>query len=230
MIPNPYPGLFIDFEGSDGSGKSYFYEKAVKWLRSMGHIVMEVEEPGKDRWWGKRIYEDLNTPEGFHETDPIGFQKWFAIDSKENYEKNIIPGLRSGHIVITDRSRMSGICYGAQRTVFTGHKTTDEAMRRLMQVNESIIGEHFIWPDLCLIFDANPELCLERLKSKGVKLDAFETREKIVMVRANYGSFMNLFPASRAVLVDNDDRSEEEVFKDVMGHIEQLISLRKQNV
>jgi dTMP kinase len=223
MIPNPYLGVFISFEGTDGSGKSYLYEPTVDWLRETGASVEKVKEPGKDRRWGKRIYEELHRPEGFHKTDPIGFQSWYAIDSKENYVENVIPKLEQGYVVAADRSRLSGVCYGVIRSGLV-EKGVREAMLRLIQINEGIIGEHFIWPDLCLIFDAEPELCLKRLKSKGVKLDAFETKEKIAMVRANYRSFIDLFPASRAVLIDNNGRPEEEVLKDVKDHIEKLLA------
>lgn len=224
MIPNPYDGIFISFEGSDGSGKSYFYGKIVKWLRETRRGgVLEVKEPGKNRWWGKKIYEELHKPDGFHKTDPIGFQTWYARDSKENYKKNVIHALKHEKIVVADRSRLSGVCYGVIRSGLL-EKGSRESMLRLIQINEGIIGEYFIWPDLCLIFDADSELCLERLASKGNKLDAFETREKIVMVRANYRSFIELFPDSRAVLIDNNGRPEEEVFEDVKNHIQKLIS------
>ena len=226
MIPNPWPGMLINFDGSDGSGKTYFYEKAIKWLRERTKgVVATVKEPGADREWGKRIYDDLNLdkPGNFHETDPEGFQKWYAIDSKENYIENIIPRLKKGHTVITDRSRLSGICYGFNRTWSEDEREIRERLTRLVQINESILQEHFIWPDLCLVFDASPNLCIERLKSKGKKLDGHEKLGKILSVRANYHSFIKLFPGSRTVLIDNNGRSEEEVFADVIENIRELI-------
>ena len=52
------PGLFITFEGLDGTGKSTQLRRAVQYLRKCGHPVLVTREPGGTRT-GERIRDIL---------------------------------------------------------------------------------------------------------------------------------------------------------------------------
>jgi len=226
MIPNGLPGAFIVFEGMDGCGKTTIFEMLSRLLRhdpryraqgSMGLSenlivtsttkpieIVETKEPGKDRIWGGRIYEELPKPVGVHTLDPFGFQKWYALDSAENLETVIVPGLRLGKVVISDRFRPSMV-YGAQ---------SFKDIQGLMHMTEIIIGRHFIWPDLILIFDVPLGVAAKRLAKKGRPIDQYEQGPVLERVRRNYRFFADNYPNCHVIYAA---RSPEEILEEVLG-------------
>jgi len=216
MIPNPYGGIFIAFGGADGCGKSHFFDLTAQKLRLQGNNVITTKEPNKNGFWGKKIYEDLYKENGVHITNPIGFQKWYACDSRQNLVKTIIPALKKDFVVLTDRFRMS-CCYGVTARMDTENSRIKEELLRLVQINESILQEYFIWPDLYIVFDVSTKTCIERLKKKGRELDGHENEKRIEIVRRNYLLFTELFPVNCCV-VDNE-RDPKTVFTDIWNLI-----------
>ncbi len=217
MIPNPYPGTFIVFEGIDGCGKSKQKDLAFISLQGsnpeLGFGL--TKEPGKERFWGKRIYEDLfSGPDGLHQRDPETLQKWYACDSKEGLRNFIIPNLKEGRLVLCDRYRLS-MCYGAQDP---GH------IVGLLGMNERILGEDFIWPDAALIFDLEIETAMNRLREKGRSLDGFETTKNLERVRRNYRHFANRYPNCHLI---DANRPAEEISEDVIKIIQKIIKIKK---
>ena len=201
MIPNPYTGVFIVFEGIDGCGKTKQLELTQKWLCPKWTFA-SVKEPGKDRPFGARIYQDLRRPNGLHKTDPLGFQTWFACDSKENLQRNINPRLNARCIILADRFRPSMV-YGVNNT---------GDLEKLMTMNKQIIGEDFIWPDIIFIFDVFAETAIKRLKEKGRDLDEFEQRKFLERVRVNYLLFARIYPNCHII---NAEGPPEKVFEEV---------------
>ena len=213
MIPNPYPGKFFAFEGGDGCGKTEQLTRAHTWLSSANFdecSVVITKEPGKDRPFGKKIYEDLFTPGGLHETDPLGFQTWYACDSKEHMQDIVIPALRVGSVVLSDRFRPS-LVFGA--------KTPDD-IKDLMAMNQAILGEHFIWPDAVFIFDVSVATAISRSQKKGRQLDGHENRIILERVLANYRYFSKHYPSCHLI---DAERRPEEIFEDVTKIISSII-------
>jgi thymidylate kinase len=219
MIPNPYPGLFVVFEGCDGGGKSTIREMvgaailrdlAVK-LRSIGlsgniislnttrrlntQDIVLVKEPGKDRPIGAKIYEELFKPNGLHKTDPVGFQSWYALDSMQNLRENIIPALKASRIVLADRFRHSLVLSAKNR----------EDIERLMTTNQMIIGEYFIWPDVTFILEVDAKKAIERLRRKGVALDEFENEDHINRTIGMYRLLGDVYKNKNIVYIDNSE-------------------------
>lgn len=213
MIPNPYSGRFIALEGVDGCGKSKQFEQLVKWLRQRKVTVMETKEPNKKSCWGSRIYEDLASPNGLNQTDPFRFQMWYACDSKLNLREAVIPRLRAGCNMVTDRFRPSMV-YGAK---------TVEEIAKLMAMNQSVLGEDFIWPDATLIFDVSVETALQRLREKNRDLDEHERTRVLTRVRQNYLYFSSAYPGCHVI---NGERSPEEVFEEVKFVIAPMLKLK----
>ena len=110
MQKNSYPGKFIVFEGLDGSGQSTQAALLRDFLIKNGQEVVLTKEPTKDSLAGQKIREVLNKNT---EVSPMYLQGLFAEDRKEHLDKVIVPALKNGMIVISDRYFFSSFAFGS---------------------------------------------------------------------------------------------------------------------
>lgn len=206
---NSSPGAFIALEGPDGCGKSKQIEILQDLLLPDIQVVF-TKEPGKDRKHGKKIYEELGNkdPNSISKINPFEFQKWYTADSLDHLNNFVIPAMRLGKTVISDRFRPS-LVYGVMSKQ---EELIRQDIERLMNMNRAKLGFSFVWPGAVIIFDTDPQTCLTRLKLKNRDLDEFEKLETIVRVRRNYLIFAQMYP--NCYVIDGN-RSVEEVFLDV---------------
>ena len=96
--PNAFPGKLFIVEGIDGSGKSTQLALLTQWLRSEGYLVTFSE------WNSSPIVKDT-TKRGKRETvlTPLTFSLIHATDFHDRVEREIIPFLKGGAIVLADR-------------------------------------------------------------------------------------------------------------------------------
>ncbi len=222
MIPNVYPGAFIVVDGIDGCGKSKQFGMIVTWLRNfyslfdeLGRhiVVVETKEPDKNSVYGKAIYVDLANPQGVHATNLRGFQAWYACDSRENLEEVIVPGIKAGQVVVSDRFR-SSMVYGALRL---------DQIEELMRMNQDILGHLFVWPDVIFIIDTDVNTAIERLRKKGRKFDGHEKKAKLETVRKNYQYFATQYPNCRII---DGNKSEDKVFEQIRQILLELLKAK----
>ncbi len=95
---NQSPGRLIIVEGIDGSGKSTQLHLLDKWLRSEGRLVFTTE------WNSSDVVKEI-TSKGKKKglLTPTTFSLLHATDFADRYERNILPLLRAGYIVLSDR-------------------------------------------------------------------------------------------------------------------------------
>ena len=91
-------GKLIVVEGIDGSGKSTQLHLIDRWLRSLGLPVFTTE------WNSSQIVKDI-TSKGKKKglLTPTTFSLLHATDFADRYERNILPLLRAGYFVLSDR-------------------------------------------------------------------------------------------------------------------------------
>ncbi len=91
-------GKLIVVEGIDGSGKSTQLHLIDRWLRSLGLPVFTTE------WNSSQIVKDI-TSKGKRKglLTPTTFSLLHATDFADRYERNILPLLRAGYFVLSDR-------------------------------------------------------------------------------------------------------------------------------
>ena len=92
------PGKLIVIEGTDGVGRTTQATMLKTWLESQGHAVVDTgaarsELAGK----GIRRAKDGNT------LGPITLGLFYATDFADRFEKQILPSLKAGFIVLNDR-------------------------------------------------------------------------------------------------------------------------------
>ncbi len=107
-------GIFIAFEGGEGSGKSTQSKLLKKWLEEEGEEVLLSREPG-----GTEMGKDLRRILLDHSTGDISPRAealLYAADRAHHVFSKIRPALDRGEVVITDRYFDSSIAYqGAGR-------------------------------------------------------------------------------------------------------------------
>lgn len=154
-------GLFISFEGIDGSGKSTQVTRLAEHLRGLGRDVVVTREPG-----GSEGAEEIRAL--VLQGDP---DRWsaeteillFTAARRDHLERLIRPALAAGSIVICDRfadsTRMyQGLSRGDLRS------TVDK-------LHELMIG---VEPDLTLLIDMDPVEGLKRAKGRQGTEERFE--------------------------------------------------------
>jgi dTMP kinase len=149
MAKNHAPGFLIALEGLGGSGKSTIAKRLVQMLSARGIPVTLSREPGQTAV-GQQIRRLLLG-------EAYAIAPWteaflFEADRAQTYSAVIIPALDAGHVVVSDRNLYGTIAYQA-----FGRNLDVELVDML---NRTATQGHY--PDLVLLFDAEPEITLAR--------------------------------------------------------------------
>ncbi len=154
--PTAASGVFITFEGPEGSGKSTQIRQLVADLEATGRPVLLTREPGGtpagDRIRG--ILLDRSSEMLEAETEMF----LMLAQRTEHWRKVIKPARAAGRIVLCDRYFDSSLAYQGY-----GRGIDIEAVRRL---HIEFLGREFL-PDLTVLFDLAPEKGLERVRTSG---------------------------------------------------------------
>jgi dTMP kinase len=208
-------GLFITFEGPEGSGKSTQLRLLAARMRGEGRTVLETAEPGGTAI-GMQIRRVLLDSKN-HELRPTTELLLMFAARAQNVDELILPALSRGEIVLCDRFTDSSLVYqGAARGL--GADVVYEVDR---------IACRGLVPDSTLVIDIEIELGLERAHGRNRKAHDVETRldEQAIgfhrKVREAYLQLATDEP-KRVKLIDGS-RSEKEVANDVWNAIQQLI-------
>ncbi|WP_205473229.1 dTMP kinase [Nocardioides sp. SYSU D00038] len=102
-------GLFVCFEGGEGSGKSTQSQLLRDWLEDAGHVVRLTHEPG-DTAVGQELRRIVLSPET-GDLDDRTEMLLYAADKAEHVETVVRPALDRGEVVITDRYVDSTLAY-----------------------------------------------------------------------------------------------------------------------
>lgn len=161
------PGLFLSFEGTDGSGKSTQMRLLVDRLRSDGFTVVENQEPGATHI-GRQIRRILLDPAHQEMAGMTELLLMFA--SRTQAVKEIIrPALERGAIVVSDRFTDSTLAYQGEGrgigfdTVLAAHKL---ALGGLL-------------PDLTICMAIDVEIGLSRAQKRNSSSDGQDSEGRL---------------------------------------------------
>ena len=214
-------GLFITFEGIDGTGKSTQLSRAVRYIRKCGHRVLVTREPGGTRT-GERIRELLLASKT-GKLAPLAELALMYAARAQLLEERIRPALARGAIVVSDRYNTASFAYQGY-----GRGLGTPAVRAFDRV---ICGT--TQPDMTIILDLDPERArgraLERDSQKRSRLDRIEAQGLAFhkRVRAGYLAIARSVP-ERIKLVPAD-QSIEELQRQIRELIKPLLAGREQN-
>ena len=160
----PVRGALITFEGVEGSGKSTQARLLHDALRSSGVDSLLTREPGGTPI-GERIRAILLDPackEMHAKTELL----LYLASRNQHVQEKLLPELRAGKVVISDRYSESSFAYqGGGR---------DLTFRQVSRLNKCATTG--LVPDLTIVVDVPPEVGAERMK--GVPRDRLESEHR----------------------------------------------------
>jgi len=159
-------GVFVCFEGGEGSGKSTQSGRLAAWLEQEGYVALLTFEPG-DTEVGRKLREIVLSPETGELSDRTE-ALLYAADKSEHVDTVVQPALDRGEVVITDRYVDSMLAYqGAGRAL-----DPDEVERVARWAT------HDLRPHVTVVLDLAPEHGLGRFEGRdrieGESLDFHE--------------------------------------------------------
>jgi dTMP kinase len=181
------PGIFITFEGGDGSGKSTQLRFLIDWLVEEGHPFVQSREPG-----GTEIGVELRTlilhRRGY--IAPRAEALLYAADRAQNIATVVRPALAAGSVVVQDRYLDSSVAY--------------QGAGRVLDASEvhglSVWASEALTPDLTILLDVDP--AVGRARIAGGEWDRLEEEQQDFheRVRAGYLSIAAAEPGRFLVL------------------------------
>ena len=165
MVSSMAPrGLFITFEGMDGSGKTTQMERLAARLRAAGREVLVTAEPGGTAI-GQQIRRILLDGAN-QDLRPTAELLLYFASRAQNVDECIQPGIERGAVILCDRFTDSSLVYqGCGRGL--GEETVLELDR---------IACRGLKPDLTILVDIDVATALERARARNTATTSNETR------------------------------------------------------
>ena len=150
-------GLFITFEGPDGSGKTTCANRVCEKLQQQGYEVLHTREPG-----GIEISEKIRSlildPQNTM-MDAKTEALLYAASRRQHLVEKVFPALAGGKIVICERFLDSSLAYqGYGRQL---------GFDDVLAINLFAIDNTY--PDLTIYLDIDEQAGLDRLKDRSFK-------------------------------------------------------------
>ena len=194
-------GMFITFEGGDGSGKSTQIQSARDWFESRGREVIVTREPG-----GTELGTEIRrlVQNGPEDVDARTEALLYAADRAYHVATVIRPALERGAVVLGDRYIDSSLAYqGAARSL-----GVDEI------ASLSAWATQGLYPSLTFLLDLPPEVGARRRTDAPDRMER-ESMDFHERVRHEYLRLADAEP-ERIVVIDAVG-TVDEVFSEIRG-------------
>ena len=205
-------GLFIVFEGGEGTGKTTAIDEIYNWIIENNFKCIKTREPG-----GIKISEQIRQVILNKENKTMDGRTealLYAAARRQHLVEKVIPALEEGSIVLCDRFIDSSLAYqGYARKL---------GIEEVMSINRFAIGEYM--PDLSILFDLDPKIGLERISSNEhreinrLDLEKIDFHER---VRAGYNVVYEK-NKDRIIKIDAE-KSKENVINQIKKILKPII-------
>ena len=200
-------GIFISFEGPDGSGKTTISHIIKEELEKQNYQVLLTREPG-----GTSIAEQIrdiilnpiNTA-----MDARTETLLYAASRRQHIVEKIIPALRQGYIVISDRFVDSSLVYqGVARNL---------GIKEVYRLNTFAIDDYM--PHKTIFFDIPFEVGLQRIQESKREVDRLE-QESLTFHKQVYEGYLkvsSMYPERITKIDANKDITsvKEQVMQEI---------------
>jgi len=208
-------GKLIVVEGDDGSGRSTQIARMVQWLEGGGHATVQV---GLKR--STLVSEELEQAKQGNILSRTTFSLFYATDFADQLENTIVPALKAGFVVLSDR-----------------YIYTLMARDMLRDMDESWLKNLYgiaLVPDAVFYLNVSAEELVQRNFAKNCALDYWESGMDLGLSRDMFDSFVQyqtamakIFKRLQAVygftIVDGD-RSPDAINQELKKKIAEVLA------
>jgi len=213
-VKRPKKGLFITFEGIEGSGKTTQIKALADWLTSQGRRVLQTREPGGTPL-ADRIRKEL-LDAGNKGMSPRTELFLYEVARRDHVSEVILPALSRGDIVLCDRFTDATLAYqGFGRKI---------RMRLIEFFNRAATGG--LTPDLTLLIDLPVKDGLERAKKRSGSLDRLEQEARIFHERIRRGYLTLARKGRRRFVILDGRKPREQIFELILRAVESRLRRR----
>ncbi len=200
-------GLFIVFEGVDGSGKTQQSRLLSDHLKRKRRKVLLTKEPGGDDSISCMIRLILLNPDHKNKIATKAELMLFEADRAQHVDRIIMPALRNDEIVISDRFDAATYAY----QVYARNVCSAEEFFRLNEFATNALS-----PDFIFWFDLDPTIGLKRNANAGKK-DRFELEgiEFHRNVRKGYTEYFQNIPEEKYAKIPAN-RPIEKIHEEIL--------------
>jgi dTMP kinase len=189
------PGIFISFEGIDGSGKTTQLELLRESLTANGRGVVVAQEPGGTRV-GREIRR-LLLDAANHDLRPTAELLLYFASRAQNIDEVIRPAVEAGSVVLADRFTDATVAYQGH-----GRNLGVENVRAI-----ETVACRGMKPDLTLLLDIDPEVGVKRaLDRNHAANQAGGSADESRMERESLDFFERVAAGYRALHAAEPDR------------------------
>lgn len=206
-------GSFIVLEGVDGAGTTTHTRELGRLLKSRGVAFHTTAEPSggpigsllRQTLTGRML---MSAPGGEHAPTWSTMALLFAADRLDHCDSEVLPQLREGVTVISDRYYHSSVAY---------QSVTGGGIEAIAWIRE--LNRYARRPDLTIVLDVSPELAAERRGSRRGNAEMFDADDIQCELCAFYATLEMHFPNERIVHVDaagTIDEVRERIHREVL--------------
>lgn len=199
-------GLFIVFEGIDGSGKSTQLQLLADRLEAAGHSCFLTREP-TDSVFGKLLRDVLTRKV---KADNRVLAPLFAADRMDHIlreEDGLQAVLARGKVILCDRYYFSNYAY----------QSTSLPLSYVIAVNEPCA--EMMRPDLTFFIDVSPKTAMERIRAGREQTELFEKEEILRATREQYRKAFEAVRERENVKIIDGDRTTSEIADEIFAII-----------
>ena len=192
-MTEPAQGLFITFEGSEGTGKTTQIQRLASRLKDLGREVVISREPGGTPL-GEDIRHLLKHADSGANMVPRAELLLFAASRAQHVDELIQPNVQAGKVVICDRFLDSTTVYqGVARAIDPEVVNT---------VNQVAIAATL--PDITVLIDLDPEEGFQRIQSRNTEPPDRMEQEHMDFYRAVRQGYLDVAQnnADRFLVID----------------------------
>lgn len=209
-MAHSFKGKFIVLEGIELNGKDTHTAALARYIffKNKEHSVVLTREPTKLTEEGRLLRKMLLTMDPYKEKEKL--VELYIADRKKHVEGLIIPALKFGSTVISDRFKHSTIAIQGALGI---------PIEKIVEAHKGIVA-----PDLTIILDITIDEYVKRFaESADTHKEVFDNnKELMVKIRENYMRMPEFLPDENIKFISSMEPFEE-VHKKIVAEVEKIL-------